>query len=187
MNHLKPLNKALRIESERLYLRPITEEDTDTVLRFRNADYVKRNFFYRNTISHDEHVAFFRNKCLTGEVLYFLVFDKTTDSPIGCVYYQHYDQNKKSIESGLFFDENAPKGKGYATEGYKLANEYVFENYEINKLFARVIAENSASMKLHQRAGYVETSRDLQQIIPDGNMVQAVSFELVGFRKPTGD
>lgn len=179
MNYLEPLNKALRIESERLYLRPITEEDTDTVLRLRNADYVKRNFFYRNMISRDEHLSFFRNKCLTGEVLYFLVYEKSTETPIGCVYYQHYDSLEKSLESGLFFAENAPKGKGYATEGYKLANEFIFANYEINKLFARVIAENSASIKLHLRAGYVETERGLEQVIPDGNMIQAVSFELV--------
>lgn len=178
MKKFEPLEKALRIESGRLLLRPIEKEDTDLVLLFRNADYVKNNFFYRKTITKEEHLRFFEEKCEKGLVFYFLVYEKESQMPIGCVYMQHYDEKKDSIETGLFFSEKAPKKKGYATEAYSLMIEYAFKVLDVSCLEARVISSNNASLMLHKRCGYQEVQRTVETVVPTGEEVEAVTLEL---------
>jgi len=178
MKPFKPLDKALRLESERLLLRPITEEDTDMVLGWRNSEYVVSNFFYRIPITREQHLDYFHNKCEKGLVFQFVVYVKESMQPIGCVYLQHYNEKDDSLESGVFFDVNAPKGCGYATEAVKMLNDYAFECLKISKTIARVISTNQASLSLHLRAGFVEDYRNEEKIIPIGENVEAVTFVL---------
>lgn len=178
MKTFDSLDKALRLRSERLYLKPITEEDTKLVLSFRNADYVRENFFYRKLITEAEHLDFFHNKCEKGQVFYFLVYVAATDEPIGCVYLQHYEEKDDSLESGVFFSENAPKGCGYATEAVRMMNDYAFRVLGVSKTIARVIATNQSSLSLHLRTGFKESMRSFEKVIPTGEMVEAVTFEL---------
>ncbi|MBR6308334.1 MAG: GNAT family N-acetyltransferase [Lachnospiraceae bacterium] len=180
MNHLKPIDKALRLESERLLLKPITEDDTERILAIRNSDYVRGNFFYRKEITAEEHLNYVRNKCETGDVFYFTVTDKSAGKVIGVVYLQHYEPEEKAMESGLFFDAESPKGKGYATEAYRLLDKYAFETLGLKKLVARVICYNKASVHLHEKMGYVVTDRSKEKIVPTGEEVDAVTLELTG-------
>ena len=178
MKTLRPLDKALRLESERLLLRPITIEDTDLVLSMRNADYVRDNFFYRIPITREQHEDYFYNKCEKGLVFQFLVYVKDSLEPIGCVYLQRYNEVDNSLESGVFFSENAPKGKGYATEAVEMLNRYAFDVLDVSKTEARVISTNQASLNLHLRAGFKEVNRSTEEIVPTGEKVEAVTFEL---------
>ncbi|MCR4678843.1 MAG: GNAT family N-acetyltransferase [Lachnospiraceae bacterium] len=178
MNYLEPIDKALRIESERLLLRPLTEEDTDVVLKLRNSDYVRDNFFYRHIITPEEHLKYFREKCETGAVHYFIVEEKETGDVIGVVYLQHYDDVEKTMESGIFLSKSAPKGKGYATECYGTLVWYGFTKLNLKKQFCRVIADNKASLRMNEKLGYEEVDRGLEKIIPSGEMVEAVTLEV---------
>lgn len=179
MNNLNPIDKALRIESERLLIRPVTAEDTDKVLSMRNADYVKKNFFYRKDITREEHLNFFHKKCETGIVFYFVVIDKARDEIIGVVYLQRYEEEKKAMESGLFFSEKVPQGKGYATEAYRLLADFAFNDLPVERLFAQVISHNKASLRLHEKLGYREIGRNKATITPTGEEVEAVTLELL--------
>lgn len=180
MKQFKPLEKAFRLSSERLLLRPITKEDTDMVLGWRNASYVRDNFFYRIPITREQHLSWLHDKCETGLVFQFVVcvIEDGKNEPIGSVYLQRYNEADDSLESGVFFDENAPKGKGYATEAVELMNKFAFETLGVSKTIARVIATNGPSLRLHERAGFKEVSREVEKIVPDGDEVTAVTFEL---------
>lgn len=177
MREFKPLDKALRIHTERLLLRPITEKDTDMVLSWRNADYVRENFFYRVPISREEHLNWLYEKCEKGLVFQFVVEIAETGEPIGSVYLQRYNEEDDSLESGVFFSENAPAGKGYATEAVSAMNDFAFETLKVSKTIARVIDSNKKSLNLHLRAGFTEVSRSTDYITPGHIPVTAVTFE----------
>ena len=178
MNTLKPINKALRLESERLLIRPTTEEDTDTVLEMRNAEYVKKNFFYRKDITRGEHLNFYHKKCETGIVFPCVAIDKAYDNIIGVVYLQRYEEEKNSMESGLFFSEKLPQGKGYATEAYSLLADFAFNELSLDCLTAQVISYNKASLRIHEKIGYKVIGKEIAKIIPTGEEVEAVTLEL---------
>ncbi|MCR4897095.1 MAG: 3-phosphoshikimate 1-carboxyvinyltransferase [Lachnospiraceae bacterium] len=168
-----------RLEGERLCLRPITEEDIDEVLAWRNAPQTVQNFYYRKPITRSEQEQWIRTKVASGTVHQFIVFLKETGQDIGCVYLQHFDTETRCAESGVFFDPEAPAGQGYGTEAVKLLNfGYAFGVLGLHQTIARVQSHNTASRKLHQRAGFLEEGTIVHDIFLDGAWVDTVCFRL---------
>jgi RimJ/RimL family protein N-acetyltransferase len=45
-------------------------------------------------------------------------------------------------------------GNGYATQAVKLMIDYVFANFNINRVFLRIFSNNTASLKLAEKTGF---------------------------------
>lgn len=176
---MKLLPDNYRIYGDLVYLRPILMEDTDMLLEWRNSPYVVNNFFYRVPISREEHINWMKNKVAQGLVYQYIVCLKSDDTPVGCVYLQHYEDGANSMESGVFMSERTPKGQGIGTEAVRLLNyEVAFKELGLNKTYARVIDQNIGSLKLHEKVGFEEVSREPDTVVPTGEQVIAVAFEL---------
>jgi 3-phosphoshikimate 1-carboxyvinyltransferase len=168
-----------RLEGDRLCLRPITEEDIDEVLSWRNAPQTVQNFYYRKPITRQEQENWIRTKVASGQVHQFVVFLKETGQDIGCVYLQHFEPEIRCAESGVFFDPEAPAGQGYGTEAVKLLNfGYAFGVLGLHQTIARVQSHNIASRKLHERAGFLEECTIEHDAFLDGAWVDTVQFRL---------
>lgn len=176
---LKACDQNIRIYGENVYLRPITVFDTDMVLEWRNCERTVKNFFYRKPITRDEHLQWLEGKVFKGLVHQFVVCVRETDEPVGVVYLQHYDEEKNLMESGVFFGLNAPSGKGMGTEAVKLlVYEYGFKVLGLKKMYARVLATNIASRKLHEKAGFVQTMYEKNAMEIDGGQIDIVTYEV---------
>lgn len=176
---MKPLSDDFRINGKRLYLRPITTSDVAISLSWRNAPYVINNFFYRKPISEEEQLNWINNKVKTGEVYQFVVC-LNDDTPVGCVYLQHYEPETDTLESGVFMSEDAPKGQGIGTEAVSLMNyEFAFDYLNVSRTVAKVIDTNLGSLRLHEKVGFAEFGRGKEALYPSGEMVNFVEFELI--------
>ena len=47
-------------------IRPITEADTDKIVKWRNAPSVMEHFIYRTTLTREDHLNWFHNRVQTG-------------------------------------------------------------------------------------------------------------------------
>lgn len=174
---MRILDESFRIEGKQIYLRPITLEDTDEILKIRNSENVVSHFFYRKPISREEHINWVENKVKKGDVIQFTVCLKNTDEIVGSVYMQHYVPKDNAIESGIFMGDNAPKGQGIGTEAYNLMNKNVaFDMLKLDKIYTRVIADNIPSVKLHLKCGFTQSGVFMQKTIPDGEELKTIEF-----------
>ena len=165
----KALSNSYRAEGSRVYLRPITEGDTEFILSVRNSDYVVKNFFYRKPISVSEHESWLKNKVGEGLVFQFAVCLKENDEPVGSVYMQRYDGTDDSMETGLFFDKEKGAGSGLATEAYALMiEEFAFGFLKLSKVTSRVMKSNTASLRVHEKCGFKAVSESIETTTPDG-------------------
>ena len=165
------------IQGTNIYLRPITEDDTDMVLKWRNADRTVNYFYYRNPISVEDHLNWIRNKVNKGEVWQYIVCTSEDDTPVGCVYLQHIEEDTLTGETGVFFSEDAPAGKGLATEAVKLIGEKVgFEMLGLLHLNAKVMEKNTASRRVHEKAGYRLVRTVEGESCTDGEIVNSLYF-----------
>lgn len=165
------------ISGTNVYLRPITEDDTSMVLKWRNSDRTVSNFYYRTPISVEDHLNWIRNKVNKGEVYQYIVYTTDGDIPVGCVYLQHIESDTLSGETGVFFSEDAPAGKGLATEAVKLIGEKVgFEQLGLLHLTAKVMAKNTASRRVHEKAGYRLAKTITGEECTDGEIVDSLYF-----------
>jgi UDP-4-amino-4,6-dideoxy-N-acetyl-beta-L-altrosamine N-acetyltransferase len=164
------------IEGNNIYLRPITVEDTDMVLSWRNKKEVVENYIYRKPITREEHLNWLATKVDKGLVHQFIVCLKGDNRPVGSVYLQHFEEENRKAESGIFMGEESIKGKGIGTEAVVLLKNYAFETLGLHKVMARVLAYNAASLRLHEKAGYTKEAYLKDELFIEGKFEDLVLF-----------
>ncbi len=142
------------IESKRLRLRPITDADTDTVVRWRNNPAVLRNFIYRGPFTAEVHRKWLETKVAAGKVIQYIIVERESGRSIGSVYLRDIDENSESAEYGVFLGEDWARGLGYGSETAKAFTSFAFDTLGLHRVSLRVLAGNEAARRSYQRAGY---------------------------------
>ena len=73
------------IKGNRVNLRPISESDTDNIVRWRNKKIVQDNFIFREKFTPEMHNHWLNSKVKSGEVIQYIMLDEI-GKPFGSVY-----------------------------------------------------------------------------------------------------
>lgn len=169
----------MELRTDNIYLRPITREDTEMVLRWRNSAAVKQYFIYRKDITPEEHLNWLETKVQTGKVAQFIICLRENDLPIGSVYMQSIDHVHKNAEYGIFIGEEAARGKGCGSDAAKLAVQYAFEELQLHKLYLRVISDNQRAIRSYEHAGFVVEGVMRDEIFVDGKFCDVTRMAII--------
>jgi len=151
-------NERERLEVELtgrdLILRPITEEDTDDILKWRNKESVKKFFIKQKRIRREDHLTWIRNRVLTGEVVQFIMVSQADRCSMGTVYLQDIDHVNKKAEYGIFIGEDRFTGRGYGTIAAECMIKYAFDELKLHRLYLRVYEDNYRAISSYTKAGF---------------------------------
>lgn len=149
--------------NEMIYIRNITDEDTDNILKWRNSDSVRNNFIYKELFTRQSHQNWLDNYVYTGKVVQMIIYLKDGDIPVGSVYIRDLDKEKGEGEYGIFIGEESARGKGVGSAVCRLMCEYAKNEIGLHKLFLRVYEDNIGAVKSYQNGGFVidESRTDL--------------------------
>ena len=173
------MDTRLRLEGERIYLRPMTMEDSPLIVKWRNLERVRRNYIYREDFTLESQKAYYHNRIETGKTVQFMVCEKDTDEPVGCMVLNDIDAETKTCEIGLFLGEERAVGQGYSAEMVPLTVQYGFRELGMKRIIARAFTDNSASVKGLQKGGLRITGilKDVQ--CSDGTVKDMYAMEVV--------
>ena len=143
-----------KIEGKQIYLRPITMEDTDRIVSWRNQDRVRHNFIYQKLFTKESHENWMHTQVETGHVVQFIICEKNNDRPVGSVYFRDIDHDNKKAEYGIFIGEADAAGRGIGSETARLAADYARDVLKLHKLMLRVFADNTAAVRSYEKAGF---------------------------------
>lgn len=139
---------------EKVILRPITLEDTPLIVKWRNTDSVRKNFIFRETFTEEMHERWMRTKVASGEVVQYIIIDKSEGKPVGSVYYRDIDAKNRSAEYGIFVGEESARGKGLGSETAKLFVKFGFEQLKLHRISLRLLSGNVQAEKSYENAGF---------------------------------
>ncbi len=139
---------------EQIYLRPMTVEDTDRIVAWRNNPRVRHNFIYQELFTPETHLNWIRTQVDTGKVVQFIICEKDSDRPVGSVYFRDISKEHHKAEYGIFIGEDDAVGKGYGSEACKKACAYAFTTLKLHKIILRVYADNRAAIASYEKAGF---------------------------------
>lgn len=168
------------MSAEKVYLRPITPEDTDRIVTWRNRDFVRKNFIYQKPFTREGHAAWLKEQVEPGHVVQFIICvaakdhlqetedreelirahgrkkekDRQTGTEIGSVYLRDIDREKGEAEYGVFIGEEKALGQGYGTQAAKLALDYGFGELGLKKIFLRLLEDNVKALGSYEKAGF---------------------------------
>lgn len=154
----------MEMYTDRLYLRPITINDTEMILNWRNSDAVKQFFIRQEDITVEEHLYWLEELVSSGKVCQFIICVKNEDKPIGSVYLQKIDTVNGDAEYGIFIGETSALGKGYGTEAGRLMLKYGFEKLNLKTIYLRVYADNIRAIRSYLRIGFRHENQDANQV-----------------------
>lgn len=143
-----------RIEGARVFLTPITYDDCEDFIRWRNSDFIKSHFIYRKDLTIEDQKNWIKTKVETGQVIQFIIWDKVDNKKIGCVYIQKIDMDKKEGEFGILIGEESYTGGGRGTESAKLINEYAFDKVGLKRIYLRVLKDNERARRAYEKVGF---------------------------------
>ena len=138
-----------------IYLRPMTYEDTDLIVAWRNSDIVRRNFIYQALFTRESHENWIKNKVETGQVVQMIICDAADDRPLGSVYIRDIDNQHHKAEYGIFIGEADARGRGVGTAAAKLMLRYCFREAGLHRVYLRVFADNEQAIRSYEKAGFV--------------------------------
>lgn len=157
---MEKYNKDKIILGDKVKIRPITMEDTELIVKWRNKESVRKHFIFRDDFTIEMHKNWMKTKVETGEVVQFII-ESHDDSngngngvPIGSVYFRDVDMKNRSAEFGIFIGEDCIRGKGLGTEATRLFVEYGFQTLGLHRIMLRVLKENERALKSYLNVGF---------------------------------
>lgn len=152
----------------KIYLRLMTGEDTDFIIRWRNSDEVRTHFIYQKLFTRQSHEQWIETMINTGKVVQMIICMCKDDMPVGSVYIRDIDPVHKKGEYGIFIGESSARGCGVGTAAAKLMIRYAFEELKLHRLFLRVFADNARAIGSYEKAGFQKEAYLKDDVCIDG-------------------
>lgn len=138
-----------------IYLRPMTYEDTDLIVAWRNQDAVRKNFIYQELFTRHGHEKWIRTMVETGKAVQMIICEMAADRPLGSVYIRDIDRQHNKAEYGIFIGEEEARGRGIGTAAAKLMLRYCFEEEGLHRIYLRALSGNEQAVRSYEKAGFV--------------------------------
>lgn len=156
-------------------LRPLTVDDLDVILPWRNAPTVRLSMFTQHMIPHEEHHAWFERISI-DETSQWLIFEETAE-PVGVVYFTSIHPKWKTAFWGFYPTTDPPVGIGRRIEWH--AVEYAFEALALHKLSCEVLASNQLVINQHKRFGFTEEGRFREHVFTGDKYQDVIRFAML--------
>ncbi len=167
------------LEGDHIYLRCMEDTDTELIVKWRNTDFVRKNFIYQQPFTKEGHQNWVETKVKTGQVVQFIICKKDTDQAIGSVYFRDIDSDAGKAEYGIFIGEPDALGKGYGSETAILAVAYAKEVLHLHKLFLRVFADNQAAIGSYRKAGFEQEAYLKEEVKIQGSYYDIILMAVI--------
>lgn len=131
-------------------LRPMTEADLASVLRWRNHPDIRRFMYTRHEITPEEHSRWF-HKVRQDSNRHLLIF-QPEDTALGFVQISCNGHNL--ADWGFYLAPEAPRGTGSALG--KSALTYAFSTLKLHKLCGEALGFNEKSIRFHLKLGFTQ-------------------------------
>ena len=143
------------LTGNKIILKPITLEDCEEYVEWRNSSFVSKNFIIQKKYTIEQQTNWINTIVNSKEVEQFIIVDKVSGEKIGSVYLINIELINKKAEFGIFLKSEVFSGKGFGKEATALIIKYGFELLKLNKIYLRVFANNVSAIKLYIKSGFV--------------------------------
>ena len=146
------------LQSKRVILRPVLEEDTPALLRWINDPEVNQYLLtYLPQMEGDQREWIERvRKRKSNDITLVIVAD---NKPIGTMGLHRIEWVNRVATTGALIGEKEYWGKGYGSEAKMLFLDYAFNRLNLRKIYSDVIAFNKRSVRYSLKCGYKKEAR----------------------------
>jgi ribosomal-protein-alanine N-acetyltransferase len=169
------------IETERLILKRITDDDVKEVFELRSnpetMKYIPRPLV-KTTEDTLGHIAMIEEKILTNTGINWGITLQGSTKVLGIIgYYRMQPENYRAEIGYILLPEF--HGKGIITEAVKRLIKYGFNDLKLHSIEAVIDPENFASEKVLQKCGFVKEAHFKEAEFYEGRFLDKVIYSLL--------
>lgn len=169
------------LETERLLLRRIDENDVEEVFALRSnpeiMKYIPRPLA-KTKEEALEHIAMIEEKIISNVGINWGITIKGNNKIIGIIgHYRIQPENHRAEIGYMSLPEY--NGKGYITEAIKAVVAYGFEQMNLHSIEAVIDPENIASENVLLKNGFVKEAHILENELWEGKFLDTVIYSLL--------
>ncbi|MCX6172018.1 MAG: GNAT family N-acetyltransferase [Flavobacterium sp.] len=169
------------LETKRLFLRRIDENDVAEVLALRGNPQIMK-YIPRPLAKTEEdalaHIIMINEKIETNTGINWGITVKGNPKIIGIIgHYRIQPENHRAEIGYMSLPEY--NGKGYITEAIKVVVEYGFEQMNLHSIEAIIDPENIASERVLQKNGFIKEAHILENELWEGKFWDTVIYSLL--------
>lgn len=168
----------------KIFLRPISIQDTEQIVQWRNSPKVLSHSMTKVPITIESHTTFYNANIITGKYKQYIV-ERVEEElglaayPIATVYLKDLDYGNKRCELCVFTSND----KEWIEESQRIAIEMLiskaFEEFGIHKIYTYAFYKFSDEVDLLKSAGFsVETILKDEAINEDGEFEDVVRLSI---------
>ena len=153
---IKNFNPFPELETERLYLRKITEKDLDDLYKLlSDPDVAKYEYFHpvKSDTETRRFIKRYETELMDLEEITWGLSLKESGRLIGTLCLGDFDDDARRAEIGYAVTKNF-WGSGYATEAAEAVLKYGFEVMNLNRIEATVTPGNEGSLKVLRKLNF---------------------------------
>lgn len=108
-----------------------------------------------------------------------LVISLISGESLGLIDLYDFDPKNKRVGVGIVISEEKHRGKGFALEAINLLSSYAFSHLGVHQIYAAIGAENTKSMALFEKAGFVKSGVKKDWNFYNGAFKDEFLFQLI--------
>lgn len=177
---MKNINQLLeehsKLESERLFLRPITLEDAKDIYEY-SADEETTKYLFNPHKDLAQTTKMIENYFLKEPLGKYALVLKKSNKMIGAIEFRVHEWNK-SGELGFTMNRKF-WGKGYMNEAGNLILDLAFNKLGLERVFSESDTRNTASSNLMRRLGMTHEGTMRKNHMIRGTLVDSVYYSIL--------
>lgn len=143
------------MKNSQIYLRAFEPNDYLTSIKWRNDDQIWSQLGgCKYFVSSSYEKKWIEDAIFDNTNIRFAICLKESERYIGNVSITNVNKDNRSGESNILIGDHSCWGKGIGVEAYGLILDYAFNERGFHRIFARVLEDNAASLKMHKKCGF---------------------------------
>ncbi len=165
------MDKAVFLEGENIYLRPIDLDDLEIFYKMINNPNVRKFLTIRYPISKIEEKETLEKMIKDENSVALSIIHKENDKLIGNISLFNINKIHRNAEIGIFIGELKETSKGYGTEAMRVLIDYGFNMLNLHRIDLYVFDFNERAIKAYKKLGFVEEGRKREVCYYEGKYI----------------
>lgn len=174
------IRKMPTLETQRLILRKLMKCDAADMYEYSSDPQVSKylTWYPHEDIAYTKkYIKYLMSQYRNGGYMDWVITLKCNDKMIGTCGFTSLDVDNSKAEIGYVL-HGGYRNNGYALEAVRRVLEYSFGKLEFNRIEARVLEGNAASVKLLNACGFRYEGTGIKELYVKGGYVNVMHFAI---------
>lgn len=172
------MNKAIKLTSQRLVLRPITlDHASDSYVSWINDPLVNVYLDSSGNCTIEKLITYL-HEIFNNEAYFWAIHIANNNKHIGNIKIDAISERNGIGVYGILMGDRNEWGKGYAKEASQIVIDFCFKKLGLRKISLGVIEDNIAAVQLYTKLGFIKEGLLLNHGFYDGKFCNSVQMSI---------